>query len=62
MGDAENETQSGNFPVLQSLPPTHFVNEKACSSRKQQEQLDLKTCLNNSFQLLQIRLCPSSKT
>ena len=36
---------------MQSHPPTHFVNEKACPSQKQQEQLDLKTCLNNSFQL-----------
>ena len=51
MADAENETNSDDLPVLQSLPPIHFVNEKACSSQKQQEQPDLQTCLNNSFQL-----------
>ena len=52
MADVENETHSGYLPVLQSFPPTHFVNEKACSSvLKQQEQPDLQTCLNNSFQL-----------
>ena len=51
MADAENETHSGDLPVLQPLPPTHFVNEKACSSQKEQEQPDLQTCLNNSFQL-----------
>ena len=51
MADAENETHSGDLPVLQPLPPIHFVNEKACSSQKQQEQPDLQTCLNNSFQL-----------
>ena len=37
MADAENETHSGDLPVLQSLPPTHFVNEKVCSSQKQQD-------------------------
>ena len=51
MADAENETHSGDLPVLQPLPAIHFVNEKACSSQKQQEQPDLQTCLNNSFQL-----------
>ena len=51
MADAEKETHSGDLPVLQPLSPTHFVNEKVCSSQKQQEQLDLKTCLINSFQL-----------
>ena len=51
MADAENETNSDDLPVLQPLPPIHFVNEKACSSQKQQEQPDLQTCLNNSFQL-----------
>ena len=35
MADAENETHSGDLPVLQPLPPTHSVNEKACSSQKQ---------------------------
>ena len=28
MADAENKTNSGDLPVLQPLPPTHFVNEK----------------------------------
>ena len=51
MADAENKTLSGDLPVLQPHPPTHFVNEKTCSSQKQQEQPDLQTCLNNSFQL-----------
>ena len=51
MANAENKTHSGNLPVLQSLPPAHFVNEKACSSQNQQQQPDLQTCLNNSFQL-----------
>ena len=51
MADTESETHSGELPVLQPLPPTHFVNEKTCSSQKQQEQPDLQTCLNNSFQL-----------
>ena len=51
IADAENETHSGDLPVLQPLSPTHFGDEKACSSQKQQEQSDLKTCLNNSFQL-----------
>ena len=51
MADTENETYSGDLPVLQPLPPTHFVKEKACSSQKQQEQPDLQTCSNNSFQL-----------
>ena len=51
MPDVENETHSAELPVLQPHPPTHFVNKKACSSQKQQEKPDLKTCLNNSFQL-----------
>ena len=51
MADVQNETYSGNLPVLQPLPPTQFVNEKVCSSQKQQQQPDLQTCLNNSFQL-----------
>ena len=38
MADTENEIYSDNLPVLQQLSPTHFVNEKACSSQKQQEQ------------------------
>ena len=38
MTDAENETHSEDLPELQPLPITHFVNEKACSSQKQQEQ------------------------
>ena len=50
IADAENETHSGDLPVLQPLPPTHFGDEKAYSSQKQQEP-DLQTCLNNSFQL-----------
>ena len=28
MADAGNKTHSGDLPVLQPLPPTHFVNEK----------------------------------
>ena len=51
MADTGSETHSGELPVLQPLPPTHFVNEKTCSSQKQQEQPDLQVCLNNSFQL-----------
>ena len=51
MADAENETHSGNLPILQPLPPTHFVNEKARSSQKQQQKPDLQTCINNTFQL-----------
>ena len=51
MADAKNETHSCNLPVLQPLPLTHFVNEKACSSQKQQERPDLQTCVSNSFQL-----------
>ena len=53
MADVENETHSGDLPVLQPLPPTQFVNEKPCSSQKQQEQADLQTFLNNSFQLFE---------
>ena len=34
-----------DLSVLRLLPPTHFVNEKACSSQKQQ-QPHLQTCLN----------------
>ena len=49
MADADDETHSGDWPVLQSLPPIYFVNEKACSSQKQQEQSDLQTCLNKIF-------------
>ena len=49
MANAENETHSDDLPVLQPLPPTQVVNEKACSSQKQQEQPDLQRCLNNSF-------------
>ena len=52
MANTGNETHSGNLSVLQPLLPTHFVNEKACPSQKQQQQPDLQTCLNNSFQLL----------
>ena len=52
MANTGNETHSGNLSVLQQLPPTHFVNEKACPSQKQQQQPDLQICLNNSFQLL----------
>ena len=51
MADVQNETYSGNLPVLQPLPPRQFVNEKVCSSQIQQQQPDLQTCLNNSFQL-----------
>ena len=51
MADAENETHSGDLPVLQPLPPTQFDNEKTCSSQKQQQQPDLQTCRNNSFQI-----------
>ena len=51
MTDTENTTHSGKLPVLQPLPPTHFVNEKACSGKKQQEQPDLQPCLNNTFQV-----------
>ena len=49
--DAENKTYSGELPILQPLSPTHFVNDKTCPSQKQQEQPDLQTCLNTSFQL-----------
>ena len=51
IADTESETHSDDLPVLQPLPPTHFVNEKTCSSQKQQEQPVLQACLNNSFQL-----------
>ena len=47
---AKNTNLSGNLPVLQPLPPAGSVSEKACSSEKQQQQPDLQTCLNNSFQ------------
>ena len=33
MADAEDETHSVDLPVLQLLPPKHFINEKACSSQ-----------------------------
>ena len=45
MADAENETHSGDLPVLQPLPSTHFVNEKVCFSQNQEEQPDIKTCV-----------------
>ena len=38
-----------------------LVNEKACYSQKQQEQPDLQTCLNNSFQLFADRLMTKFK-
>ena len=41
MADAEYETDSGDLPLLEPLPPTHFVSEKACPSQKQQDQADL---------------------
>ena len=53
MVHAKNETHLGNLSVLQPLPPIHFVNEKACSSQKQEEQPNLQTCLNYSFQLFE---------
>ena len=53
MADEENQTHSGNSPVLQPLLPTHFRNEKTCFSQKRLEQPDLRTCLNNSFQLFE---------
>ena len=56
MAGTENETHSGDLLVLQPLPPTYFVSEKACSRQKQQEQPDLQTCLNNSFQLFAVTL------
>ena len=46
MADAENKNHSGDLPVLQPLPPTHFVSEKTCSSQKKEEQPDLQTCLS----------------
>ena len=49
MADAENKTHLSDLPVLQPLPPAHFVNKKTCSSQKKREQPDLQTCLNNSF-------------
>ena len=45
-----------DLPVLQQIPLTQFVNEKVCSSQKQEEQHDLQTCLNNSFQLFTVTL------
>ena len=56
MAGRENETHSGDLLVLQPLPPTYFVSEKACSRQKQQEQPDLQICLNNSFQLFAVTL------
>ena len=50
MAGGEKETHSGDLPVLKPLAPTHFLNKKACCSQKQQEQTDLQTCLDNSFQ------------
>ena len=38
-----------------------LVNEKACSSQKQQEQPDLQTCLNNSFQYFADKLVSKFK-
>ena len=58
MENAENETHSYNLLVLQPLLPTHFVNEIACSSQKQQQYHDLETCLNNSFHLFADTLMP----
>ena len=49
MADANNETHSDDIPILQPLPPMHFVNGKACSSQNQQEQPDLQTRQSNSF-------------
>ena len=40
MADTGNETHPGNLALLQTLPRTHFVNEKACSSQKQKQQSD----------------------
>ena len=40
-----------SYQYYNPFPPTHFVNEKTCSSQKQQEQPNLQACLNNSFQL-----------
>ena len=37
MADAENETHSGDLPVLQPLPLIYFANERACYCQKQQE-------------------------
>ena len=51
MADTENQTHSGDSPVLQLLPPTNFVNENVCSRQKQQDKSDLQACLSNSFQL-----------
>ena len=33
MADVENEANSGDLSVLQPLPNTHFINEKACFSQ-----------------------------
>ena len=49
MADANNETHSGDIPILQPLPPIHFVNGKAFSIKNQQEQPNLQTRQNNSF-------------
>ena len=54
--DAKSETHSGNFPALQPLLPKHFVDERACSSQKQQQQRDLQTYLNNSYQLFDLMM------
>ena len=61
MVDAENEINSGILPVLQPLPATHFVNKKACSSQKQQEQMIYNHAKIIAFSLLRILLCPSLK-
>ena len=50
MGDAKNQTHSGKLSILQTFSPTRFVNEKASFSQQQQQQPDLRTCLNNSFE------------
>ena len=42
MSDAETETHSGDLLVLHQPPPMRFLNEKACSSQRQQEQPDLQ--------------------
>ena len=47
----QTQKMKPDLPVLQQIPLTQFVNEKVCSSQKQEEQHDLQTCLNNSFQL-----------
>ena len=43
MAEAENKNYLVGLPILQPLPPTHFVNGKATSSQKQKKQPDLQT-------------------